>query len=1624
MSVASSPSLDAPVGGSSGSLPPAPKFGTGERWPEWKLRFYAYASMRGAECVLSLTPYARRVALPTLSVGGSIKPEDVALVESANAAGERANKKFDVAAAFVYNTLMLCLTGEPFSLLMNVSKADGQGAWCALHACYERRTAAGKAHVMAQLLSVRMKSDESVQSLATRIQGFKLELASMTPPELVPSSLELHALLNALPESFAPLRVALNLIVDLSFSAAVSHLEDEQEKQKLRRPARSSASEEALYSGEATSSAPMPSQSQPRSNWSQQSGQQQPRDQRSMSCFRCNKVGHIAFECPENRNEPHCGQCRRVGHIERDCTARARSSNSWRGGRGGGRGGHPVRGGHSQWQPSGGGYSGAQQHANYAGEERFTPAAQTNQEFAWLTATCLNASGVQLPQGAWVLDSGATKHLCSEIIMMDDVREQHQRLNLRVADGRQLTLTQAGNSTLVAQGDAPALVLTEVWYSPSLAANLLSVSELTKEGCEVVIGEHSAVIRRADDHSLVQTIPKMGNLYVLTQEQASRVSSSRPRPSMGASEWETAFVSTRSAAIAAAAPVPVVRMGVSTSAPPPPHMRAPAVPSEPSALSERELWHFRLGHVSEGALTQLSQSGAVSNLPRLSALPASAAESVCEGCALGKPQRRAFSAAMDPREAAGAVLDRAHADLCGPVTTPTADGVRELVTSLDGGRYLSLIIDEKSRKLFGKMLASKSEAAQHVRDWTNAACARTGRKLKEFHSDNGTEYQSAELQSFFRARGVLHSTTAAYTPQHNGIPERANRTLFEMVRSMLAHALLPLIFWCECMRTAIFLRNRCLTRGAEEWTDGGVEQANERRMTPEEIFSGVRPDVQHLRVVGSDAYMLVQPQQRHGGKAAPRSVRCIFLGYSEHAVRGYRVFNLESGQMCVSRDVRFNENKFSFRGDALRRALGAENSFDGDDDGDVLANMDFEHETRNALWMSEVEHAAEQQRMRAQEQFEAEETERESVPLPTREQARAHRQLQVSMNTHAPHGSASPPLAAASSSRSSVPVSSVSSVSSSVSQRPQRSTAGVLGPRYTPGESITGAQAAAAAAESSAGPASPAVQQPSTGGDGDRAPAQALSAADTHDDTRAGTHDDTRASGGVEAEASSSSSPSALEPASYQAAMQSDARGLWHAAMRAEMSAHELNQTWSLVPLPPGRKAIGNKWVLKVKFRADGGVDKYKARVVAKGFSQREGVDYGETFAPVLKYKTLRVLCALCAALDLELQQMDVTTAFLNADIREEVFMRQPEGFEQPAENGHPQLVCRLNKTLYGTKQASHEWNKEVNSFIVSALGYAACVSDSCLYHRRARSGRVMLLGLFVDDILSAYAREDEAEWLQLKARFMSKYVMKDLGAALLVLGMRVTRQRSTRSLTLDHEVYVEKMLSSFGLDAADPHRAKVPELAGSPLLLSDCPAAGEPMLRAPYSALVGSLQYAAQSLRPDIAHAVNQLSRVLANPGERHWAQAKRVLRYLQHTKSTGLTFRCDAVERHEPEPSTQRAVSASESAAQPSAYAVERALCYDLAEPSADYSAAQPSARELQIARAEFAPVSAWTDADWGGCAEDRKSTTGFVVQVFGCCVSWASKKQPTVALSTAEAEYMAISACLQEVIWVHAL
>ncbi|KAE8662552.1 hypothetical protein F3Y22_tig00113302pilonHSYRG00055 [Hibiscus syriacus] len=393
----------------------------------------------------------------------------------------------------------------------------------------------------------------------------------------------------------------------------------------------------------------------------------------------------------------------------------------------------------------------------------------------------------------------------------------------------------------------------------------------------------------------------------------------------------------------------------------------------------------------------------------------------------------------------------------------------------------------------------------------------------------------------------------------------------------------------------------------------------------------------------------------------------------------------------------------------------------------------------------------------------------------------------------------------------------------------------------------------------------------------------------------------------------------ATEPETFEEASKSSE---WMTAMKEEIDALQQNQTWDIVPKIKDVKPISCKWVYKIKRCPDGSIERYKARLVARGFSQQYGLDYDETFSPVAKLTTVRVLLALAANKDWNLWHMDVKNAFLHGELDREIYMTQPMGFQS---QDHPEYVCKLRKALYGLKQAPRAWYGKIAEFLTKS-GYSVTPADSSLFVK---------------------ANEDEGE---LSVRFQ----MKELGQLKHFLGLEV--DRTHEGIFLCQQKYAKDLLKRFGMleckSTSTPMEPNIKMCAHEGKDLEDATM---------YRQLVGSLIYLTLT-RPDISYAVGVMSRYMQNPKKPHLEAVRRILRYVKNTIDYGLLYK-----------------------------------------------------------KGEDCKLVGYCDADYAGDHDTRRSTTGYVFKLGSGTISWCSKRQPTVSLSTTEAEYRAAAMAAQESTWL---
>ena len=434
------------------------------------------------------------------------------------------------------------------------------------------------------------------------------------------------------------------------------------------------------------------------------------------------------------------------------------------------------------------------------------------------------------------------------------------------------------------------------------------------------------------------------------------------------------------------------------------------------------------------------------------------------------------------------------------------------------------------------------------------------------------------------------------------------------------------------------------------------------------------------------------------------------------------------------------------------------------------------------------------------------------------------------------------------------------------------------------------------------------------------------------------------------------------DPATYKAAMSSPEAKQWADAILDESTAVWDNGTFKLLKasdVPRGANVLGSKYVFKTKRDLDGKVERYKARLVVLGCRQRFGIDFDESYAPVAQLETLRVVAVLSASAGWTVHQMDVKNAFLAADIDTEIYAKLPKGWPTQLPGDIEHDVVKLCRSLYGLKQAPYLWNKVINDWLVDEAGFTLIRSrtDSCLYISKDCT---LVIVLYVDDLCIAGQTREIVD--DFKSAITSRFKMKDLGQMHHCLGLRF-RFDGHGGVSIDQERHILDMLQRFGMDSANPVSTPLPP--GTELVAPMDSELLDKAMHRRYREIVGSLLYLSGGSRPDIAVAVNQLSRFMSKPGSLHMSAAKHLLRYLRGTSKLGLSFGSTADDE-----------------------------------------------------------LVGYTDATWGSEPTERRSVSGYVFMLNGAAVSWSAKLQKTISLSTAEAEFMALTEGVREAMFLRGM
>ena len=913
--------------------------------------------------------------------------------------------------------------------------------------------------------------------------------------------------------------------------------------------------------------------------------------------------------------------------------------------------------------------------------------------------------------------------------------------------------------------------------------------------------------------------------------------------------------------------------------------------------------HRRLGHISADSIRDLIRANAATGLHPIDLhSPIS-----CDSCEHAKATRKIIrKSTINPR--AQAFGDEVHTDVWGPAPVKT----------IGGRRYYITFTDDHSRFTKIELLRTKDEAFAAYKAFAAWAKTQHGVIIKRLRSDRGGEYTSGEFTTFLKSQGTERRLTTHDTPQHNGVAESLNRRVIERVRAVLHYAQLPNSLWGEALHFIVWVKNRVITRALG-------------KMTPHEQLHGTKPDLSNVPEWGQRVWV----HQGSASKLDGRAAEARWVGFDNDSTHAHRVYWQGKNRVSVERNVRFASNSVIVH----------------------IPSLPFPNHIPTSI-------AAPSSTLPALTQVQP----ASQLPTPPVSTA-APPQVQAEPSvapSNIPTATDSgeeeiPDEEDKSPNRSTIipPLTSVSPESAPESA-PAPPTAGT---RRTTRVSIPSLKAREVQAVKNAQAAAKKTQITKVSTLKKKTP--------TKDNTFRGYHPDYEgtppAALFIDDEqtyvfhteyASLITTDISSDPKSLAEARARPDWLSWKAAMDREIATLEGANTWTTVPQPQGKNIVGSKWVFRIKRKSDGSIDKYKARLVARGFSQIYGVDYFDTYSPVAKMSSFRLILAMAARYDWDVESFDFNGAYLNGTLSddEEIYMKEPPGYETQGEH----CVKRLRKSLYGLKQAGRKWYEALSRALAN-LGFRASSADPGVFFAKI-GDHSLILAIHVDDC--ALTGSSPPLITEYKHKFNACYTLTDLGPIHWFLGIKITRDRSARTISLSQTSYIDSIISRFHLDDAKSYSTPmIPGINYSSLESPSDATEAARMEKVPYREAIGSLMYASVATRPDITHAVSALSRFLDNPGSTHWEAVKRVFRYLAGTRTFALTY------------------------------------------------------------GGETQDLIGYTDAD-GASEEHRHAISGYAFLIDGGAISWYSRKQEIVTLSTAEAEYVATTHAAKEAIWLRRL
>ena len=746
------------------------------------------------------------------------------------------------------------------------------------------------------------------------------------------------------------------------------------------------------------------------------------------------------------------------------------------------------------------------------------------------------------------------------------------------------------------------------------------------------------------------------------------------------------------------------------------------------------------------------------------------------------------------------------------------------VVTLGGHTNIMVLTDEATGFTRQVLMKSRAELPEKL-EFEFKHLSNQGIKIAYVHGDNEL-IQGHEAQRLYNQMGIQCLPTAPYNSAQNGIAERKIRTLFTSIRSVLISACLPQEFWGEAAYYVTYINNLI---------------PNKNGKSPYELWYGSTPQAAYLKPFGCWCYAFDQTPRKK--KLDNKAIKCRFLGHEGKSI--YRVWDISKSRVIRSPHVVFDEKRL-INNKAIQED---QNTIDEPVDDEYIDDLldelsgdpsSHDYEGAQAPANAPADSGVEGAQTAANQQ-----SEQSSTPEYEHEAESGANNQRIPENNH-PDVQNDDTVPSALNPIENTPA---GNVENQHHQQPQQH------------GHITDLH-------------KDVYPEPS------RRSRRNQPKIDYSQSNKKGMHSRDNPDGFKARITRISENASEAIPLTMKEALNGASSMKWKAGALEELANHDKQSTWNkpCTP-PPGTHVISGRWVLAYKFGPMGEIIRWKARWVAKGFQQIEGIDFNETFSATLKASSWRMLLALIAKYDLECECSDVVAAFLEALVHETIWIEQPHEFT----DGHPEHACRLNKALYGLKQSSHEWYGTLHT-AVKAMGFTRIEHDHCVFINH-ESGAI--IAAYVDDLL--FIARNKSLIKLMKDKLSERFNFKHLGDLDEYLGMKIFRNRQQKTLRVNQTKYAQQLLNQLGMDECSIVKSPMEAhyLNPSP---SEYTATQED--RHAYQSLMGALNWLSIMTRPDISFAVSVLSRHTSNPSPHHVMATKRVLRYLAGTIKHGIQF------------------------------------------------------------------------------------------------------------------------------------